>query len=327
MELLERYLQAIEFWLPKRQKQDIIAELSEDLRSQIEEKQTELGRKLENGELEAILKRCGPPFVVASRYQPQRYLIGPTLFPVYRFVLAVVLLGCIVPRVLLWLSFLIADPAHRGYLHMENLWTTILYFAFFTTLGFAIAERSGVSLGNLGNWNPRSLPPVRDRNRIPISSTLIEIAVGAAFPVWFAAKFWPRDVIDLYGARLTLAPVWQTLFWGFMIVGLVNLALACANLLRPHWTWQRVSVRLLSDLAGGVFFCWLFRAQPLMAISSNGLPPGKAIALTSALNWWMGKAFPYTIFVAALILVLNAFRMIRLRKQPARPVLGVQAGV
>jgi len=74
-------------------------------------------------------------------------------------------------------------------------------------------------------------------------------------------------------------------------------------------------------------FCWLFRAQPLMAISSNGLPPGKAIALTSALNWWMGKAFPYTIFVAALILVLNAFRMIRLRKQPARPVLGVQAGV
>ena len=46
MELIDRYLQAIEFWLPKRQRQDIIAELSEDLRSQIEEKETELGRKL-----------------------------------------------------------------------------------------------------------------------------------------------------------------------------------------------------------------------------------------------------------------------------------------
>ena len=60
MELLDRYLQAIEFWLPKRQRQDIIAELSEDLRSQIEEKETTLGRKLEDAEVEAILKRCGP---------------------------------------------------------------------------------------------------------------------------------------------------------------------------------------------------------------------------------------------------------------------------
>jgi len=35
MELLERYLQAVKFWLPNEQKQDTIAELSEDLRSQI----------------------------------------------------------------------------------------------------------------------------------------------------------------------------------------------------------------------------------------------------------------------------------------------------
>ena len=327
MELLDRYLQAIEFWLPKRQKQDIIAELSEDLRSQIEEKEAELGRKPGDGEVEAILKRCGPPFAVASRYQPQRYLIGPALFPVYRFVLAAVLLACVVPRVLLWLGFLIADPGYRGLFDMENLWTTVLYFAFFTTLGFAIAERSGVNFGNLGSWNPRSLPPVRDQNRIPISSSLIEIAVGAVFPVWFAAKLWPRDVIDLYGARLALAPVWRALFWGFMIVGLINLALAGTNLLRPHWTWQRASVRLLSDLAGGALFCWLFRAQPLLAISAHGLPPGKAIELTAALRWWMGKAFRYTVLMAALILILNAFRVIRLRKQPARPVLGVQPGV
>ena len=36
-ELLERYLQAVRFWLPKAQQEDILAELSEDLRSQIEE--------------------------------------------------------------------------------------------------------------------------------------------------------------------------------------------------------------------------------------------------------------------------------------------------
>src|SRR5258708_32042664 len=93
MELLDRYLQAIEFWLPKRQRQDIIAELSEDLRSQVEEKETELGRKLEDAEVEAILKRCGSPLEGASRYRRQQHLIGPTMFPIYRFILAVLLCG------------------------------------------------------------------------------------------------------------------------------------------------------------------------------------------------------------------------------------------
>src|SRR4030088_17015 len=157
MELLDRYLHAIEFWLPKRQKQDIIAELSEDLRSQIEEKETDLGRKLEDAEVEAILKRCGAPLEVASRYRPQQYLIGPALFPVYRFVLAVSLIGCVVPRFLIWLAFLLVDPAHRAVLHMENLWVTVLYFAFFTTLALHIAERRGDKEEDRNAWNPPKL--------------------------------------------------------------------------------------------------------------------------------------------------------------------------
>src|SRR6202171_1779684 len=209
MELLDRYLQAIEFWLPKRQRQDIIAELSEDLRSQIEEKETELGRKLEDAEVEAILKRCGSPLAVASRSRSQQYLIGPTLFPIYRFVLAVLLIGCVVPRFLIWLAFLLVDPGHRGYLHMENLWVTVLYFAFFTTLAFAIAERSGVKLEALDTWNPRKLPPARDPNRILRFGSLLEIAAGIVVNLWFVGIFWPRPTIDFYRVRITIAPVWQ----------------------------------------------------------------------------------------------------------------------
>src|ERR1700752_1570407 len=87
MELLDRYLKAVKFWLPSDQKQDIIAELSEDLRSQIDEKESELGRALNNAEIEAILKKSGDPMLVAQRYLPQRYLIGPALFPIYWLIL------------------------------------------------------------------------------------------------------------------------------------------------------------------------------------------------------------------------------------------------
>ena len=81
-ELLDRYLQGVRFWLPKAQQEDISAELAEDLHSQIEEKEEELGRSLNEEEMTAILKRFGSPIVVASRYRPQTHLIGPVLFPI-----------------------------------------------------------------------------------------------------------------------------------------------------------------------------------------------------------------------------------------------------
>jgi len=313
MELLDRYLQAIEFWLPKRQRQDIIAELSEDLRSQIEEKETELGRKLEDAEVEAILKRCGSPLAVASRYRPQRYLIGPTLFPIYRFVLAVLLIGCVVPRFLIWLAFLLADPAHRGYLHMENVWVTVLYFAFFTTLAFAIVERSGVKLQGLDTWSPRKLPSVRDRNRIPRSGSMLEIAAGVVFNVWFAGIFWPRPAIDFYGVRITIAPVWQVFFWSFLCLGAANVAIAGVNLFRPYWTPRRANLRLLSDALGAGLFCWLLKTQVLAGISAPSIPTAKAIELTNLINTWMGRTLPWAIVTMLVILSFDVYRIMRLR--------------
>jgi len=55
MELLDRYLQAVRFWLPPAQQNDIIAELGDDLRSQVEDRESSLGRPLNEDELVALL--------------------------------------------------------------------------------------------------------------------------------------------------------------------------------------------------------------------------------------------------------------------------------
>jgi hypothetical protein len=83
MELLDRYLQAVKKHLPRQRQDDIIAELKANLESQLEDKESELGRPLTQGEAEDCLKQLGPPMQVAARYQPQRYLIGPAVFPIY----------------------------------------------------------------------------------------------------------------------------------------------------------------------------------------------------------------------------------------------------
>ena len=69
MELLDRYLHAIKFWLPRGQREDIAAELSEDIRSQMEDEEAKLGRKLNEFDLASILKQRGrwwPPVICRS---------------------------------------------------------------------------------------------------------------------------------------------------------------------------------------------------------------------------------------------------------------------
>src|SRR5258708_39698431 len=128
MELLDRYLQAVRFWLPKAQQEDIIAELSSDLRSQIDDREMELGRPLEDAELEVILRRCGSPILVASRYRPQTQLIGPALFPIYQFVWKMALLWILVPLFVLIVgpAMIVSAPDHWGAL--LQTWST-LWFA------------------------------------------------------------------------------------------------------------------------------------------------------------------------------------------------------
>ena len=96
MELLDRYLQAVKKHLPLRRQDDIIAELRANMESQLEDKESALGRPLTTGELEDWLKKMGSPIMVAARYQPQQYLIGPAIFPVYWYVMRLVLLWAVI---------------------------------------------------------------------------------------------------------------------------------------------------------------------------------------------------------------------------------------
>jgi len=89
MEILDRYLQSVKKHLPWQRQEDIIAELRANLEAQLEDKEAELGRPLTAAEAEAWLKPMGPPAQMAARYQPQKYVIGPALYPTFIYVLRI----------------------------------------------------------------------------------------------------------------------------------------------------------------------------------------------------------------------------------------------
>jgi hypothetical protein len=56
MDLIDRYLNVVGFWLPKDRKADILRELAEDINSEKEEREAEWGRPMTEREVEALLK-------------------------------------------------------------------------------------------------------------------------------------------------------------------------------------------------------------------------------------------------------------------------------
>ena len=159
MELIERYLQALKFALPLKQRDDIIKELRDSILSQIEEKEAEVGHPLTENELVGLLKNLGSPMHLASRYRKPQHMIGATMFPIYWKVL----------KASLGLAFLVlvgasVATAAAGKTFMESLGVLFRYpsvalmtFAWIT-LTFSVLEFFGGRLHLKDTWDPQKTP-------------------------------------------------------------------------------------------------------------------------------------------------------------------------
>jgi len=320
MELIERYLQAVKFWLPKNQKQDIVAELSEDLRSQVEDRETALGRKLNESEVAEMLKQRGRPVLVANRFLPQRNLIGPVLFPIYVFVLKIVAAFYLLPWILVWIGLRVSGALHSGQgviVSVGSFWTSFWPMTFSMvgsiTIIFAILERVQQKSKFMERWDPRKLPPVRDPNRISLFNSIVEVVANLVFCIWVIGGSWYQTVLHFSGVSITLAPAWKYFVSGFVLLAAANSAASALNLFRPYWTPVRASIRLVSDCIGSALFCWLMKAGFLVAISVHNVAPEKMMQITNVINWWMAKTFPIALVMGIIIALGDAYRIFRVR--------------
>jgi hypothetical protein len=256
-DLIARYLQAVRFWMPKTKRQeDLLAELGEDLHSQVEARQTDLGHDLGQEEVEEILKRCGAPMVVASRLGPQRYLIGPAIYPVYAFVLKMVLLWILVPVFIFILGPVnyanTGDWATAFATTTGNLWSALFISAGIITLVFGIIERTAAVSGTSGHrgvlcsFDPAKLPPLQKQERKPtFVQTFSELVFNVFGLVWLLLvphHHWM--ILGPAAAFLTLAPMWHTFYMAFVLLAAAVIVRLAITLARPQWTWFPLSAQL-----------------------------------------------------------------------------------
>ena len=256
MELLYRYLQAVRKYLPTRRQDDIIAELRANMESQIEDRESELGRSLTQGEMEDLLRKMGSPVIVASRYQPQQYLIGPALFPLYIYVLRVVVLwALIVYSIVILVVLPLTAPDHYdivaslvrtpGILINVAAWVTLVFVAF-EFFAARYPEKCPSLVGMTDKWNPSSLPPLEKvdlTGRKPRSFTLAvaEIVIGFLLIAWLLLipshpfLLMGPGVVVLRIAPYQLAPVWWTFYWWIVGLNALQVAWKTIDLARGQW--------------------------------------------------------------------------------------------
>jgi hypothetical protein len=258
LELVDRYLQAVRFWLPKtRRQEDLLAELGDDLRSQIEDKESELHRPLDKGEISEILKHCGAPMVVASRLGPKRYLIGPTLFPIYQFVLKMVLLWILVP-VFFFIVGLVnlansnGDWGQAIVTTMSGLWSGTFVAAAVITLVFAILERTHAIADITCKWDPSSLPPLEKTERSKsFFQTNCELAFNVFGFVWLLLiPHHPFLVLGPASGFLSPGPIWQSFYLPIVLLAAAVIVRYSIILARPRWgafpLWSRIVQAVLT---------------------------------------------------------------------------------
>jgi hypothetical protein len=311
MDLLNRYLQAVKFWLPRAQQDDIIAELRDDIRSEIEERESALGRSLHDSELEDLLKQRGRPLLVAEKYLPQRSLIGPALFPAYWFVLKLVMLCYLFPWALVLIGSIVFhtnDYVHRiAPTTLTTLWTNAVGAFATVTIIFAVLDRAKNKNWLTQNWSPSKLPPVRDSERIPRAGSAIEVIMGLIFGTWWLKAVWNLTILDSHSLKISLAPAWHAFFWAFLPWIVVSVALSAFNFVRPYWTRARHGVKAALCFAGAIILTYVAKIQPMSIVTYPSAGPEKQIV--AAINLGLSSVFAIAVVINVVIGCIELWRI------------------
>ena len=96
MDMLEDYLRAVSRLLPNAKRDDITAELRDEILTRVEAREEQLGRALTPDETEQLLREIGHAIVVAARYRDEpQYAVGPALYPFWSFAVRLFVALCL----------------------------------------------------------------------------------------------------------------------------------------------------------------------------------------------------------------------------------------
>ena len=315
--MVDHYLLQLKSFLPAKQRDDIAAEIDESIRSAVDARERELGRKLADNELTALLKGFGHPLLVAGRYLPMQHLIGPEVFPLYWYVLQAVLIVIgVIAGLLAGVALLVAPGSLQAAMRVLTTFFWIgLNAAAITTLVFAILDHQRVRFAFLETFDPRKVDAgiwgVRASALSPISrsDTVFELATLVIFLCWWVG--WLVFPNEIRGVAITLSGAAETFYYPLIALCAIDLTRLAVDLVRPYRTGLRVALRLSLNVAWLATFALAYRAEGLLEAAQIGAAAGDVDGVLTLAQRGLNIVLIGLAAVTAVLIATDVVRLLR----------------
>ena len=317
MNLLDRYIHEVGRHLPRKSRSDIQAELRSSFVDTLEDR---FGQDASEEQTSELLKEFGQPRDVAASYHPQsQYLIGPTLYPIFRMVIWIVIAAVLGAQILAWgIGIFVDGDAFSVWEMLASLVASVPASLGWVVITFMILQYFDAK-PDLENepWDPTMLPEINPgqdtkRGELIVSlvfSTLI-LALITLFPQWVGfitfpgGNFYPNPVILDY---LTLIQV------SLLATILMNIYL----LWKGSWTFLTRMIKLGLDAFGVVILAFLIQGHNAWLAAKGSSSFTTWISSIGSNNWELVgmHAFRLAFVVAFIVTIIEIFatifRMVR----------------
>jgi len=322
MNLIDRYIQHVGKHLPEKSREDLKREIRSLVEDTLEDRSRELGRKVDTAMTVDVLKEFGRPEKMAVSYTPERYLIGPRLFPTFWLVvkivtsvmLAIALVKLFIglgqpdpnfPRLLLQTFFEFVGSIITALGNVVVIFAAIQYF---------MPELSH-EVEKADEWNPLKMEKIEDEDQVSrveqafgITFSVIGLALFNFFPELLGFSFSSNgewiSLPALSEAFFTYLP-WINLLWGAEII------LSLFLLIQGQWQnatrWVSIAIKIMTvGLAG-----FMLAGPSLVGLNPQDMV-ASGIGFTLETATRLVSLFKQVVTVTlALIIVLDGFSIVK----------------
>jgi hypothetical protein len=338
-ELVTRYVSEVGRQLPEKTRADLEKEIRSLIEAALDDRASKTGRPVDEELVVEVLKEFGPPDKMAAQYLPERYLIGPRLYPVF---ITVVKIALPVITILAGFGFALAvaqsDLQPRFFVEhfaegLAEMFNTVMLVLGNIVLVFALLERfvpdlrassmpRGTSLNAIGKpWDPRSLPkPAPAPQKVGVIGLSVEIAFTMVAIVIF--NFFPQLIgVGYTGTQWVVTPVLADVFFERYLLWLniqwaLQIVLDAIVLGRGRWEqgtgWFYVAIKAMSVVISlamltGPSLIGL-TAETLAAKSAMGMKTAELLVemLRQVVKWGLIIG----VVAGSIDLIKQAFRLI-----------------
>ena len=296
MKLIDRYVREIGRRLPQKSRADIEKEIRSALEDMLEDRGKKEGRAVDEEMTVAVLREYGKPEKVAASYLPERYLVGPQLFPTFWMILqivfsvltAVAIVGLAInlmrgdaTPLVIGKTIANAFGQYFGGL-MAAFGNMVLVFALIQHFApdLQFADKTGET------WNPRDLPDVEDADQVSRGSLIAEIVFTVLALVLF--NIYPQ-YIGIYSFTekgSAFIPVLSQAFFSYMpwinLLWALQIGFDLMLLQQMRWTnaarWFWIAVK-----GGGIALAYAMLTGPsLINLTPEALMTGMDMPVDAA---------------------------------------------